>query len=89
MLIFQKTKEAVKQAAKKALNASKPKSETMKAIAKAYLTKRECSVQEHVCHILRELRFGKISQKVIVLNSNILEKQYAKEMPKTAKLMSS
>ena len=50
MLIFQKTKQAVKQAAKKALNASKSKSETMKAIAKAYSTKRECSVQEHVCY---------------------------------------
>ena len=63
MLIFQKTKQAVKQAAKKALNASKPKSETMKAIAKAYLTKRECSVQEHVSHILREHRLEKYLKK--------------------------
>ena len=34
------TSEAMKQAAKEALNASKTEFETMKAIAKAYSTKR-------------------------------------------------
>ena len=43
-----KTCEAMKQTAKEALNASKTEFETMKAIPKAYSTKRECSVQEAV-----------------------------------------
>ena len=57
--------EAMKQAAaKEALNASKIEFKTMKAIAKAYLTKRECSVQEAVFHILPEQWLRKIFPKV-------------------------
>ena len=70
------TSEAMKQAAKEALSASKTEFETMKAIAKAYLTKRECSVQEAVYHILPELWLQKIFPKVIFLNSNLPEKRY-------------
>ena len=51
------TSEAMKQAAKEALNASKTEFETMKAIAKAYLRKRERSVHEAVYYILPELWF--------------------------------
>ena len=71
-----KTCEAIKQTAKEALNASKTEFETMKAIPKAYSTKRECSVQEAVYHILPELWLQKIFAKVIFLNSNMPEKQY-------------
>ena len=48
--------------------------ETMKAIAKAYSTMRECSVQEAICYILPE---RKIFLKVIFLNPNMLEKRYS------------
>ena len=70
------TSEAMKQAAKKALSASKTEFETMKAIAKAYSTKRECSVQEAVYHILPELWLREIFPKVILFNSNMPEKRY-------------
>ena len=66
----------MKKAAKKVLNASKTEFETMKAIANAYSTKRECSVQEAVYHILPELWLQKIFPKVIFLNSNMPEKRY-------------
>ena len=46
------TSEAMKQAAEEALNGNKSEFETMKNIAKAYATKRECSVQEAVYHVL-------------------------------------
>ena len=49
------TSEAMKQAAKEALNGRKSDFETIKAIAKAYATKRESSVQEAVYIILPEL----------------------------------
>lgn len=41
----------------------------MKIIARAYATKRECSVQE-----ISELWLNKIFPKVIILNSNLPEK---------------
>ena len=71
-----KTCEVIKQTAKEALNASKTEFETMKAIPKAYSTKRECSVQEAVYHILPELWLRKTFPKVIFLNSNMPEKWY-------------
>ena len=70
------TSEAMKQAAKEAPNARKTEFETMKAIAKAYSTKTECSVQEALYHILPELWLRKIFPKVIFLNSNMPEKRY-------------
>ena len=38
--------EAMKQAAKEAFNSNKTNIEQMRSIARAYATKRECSVQE-------------------------------------------
>ena len=40
------TSEAMKQAAKEALSENKSHYEKIKAIARAYATKRECSVRE-------------------------------------------
>ena len=48
--------------------------ETMKAIAKAYSTMRECSLQEAISCILPE---RKIFLKAIFLNPNMLEKRYS------------
>ena len=49
------TSEAIKQTAKEVLNVGRTEFETMKAIAKAYSTKRECSVQESAYHILTRI----------------------------------
>ena len=48
----------------------------MKAIAKAYITKRECSVQEAVYLIMPELWLRKLFPRVIFLNSNLPEKWF-------------
>ena len=70
------TYEATKQAAKGALFASKIGFETIKAIAKSYSTKGECSVQEVLYHILPKLLSQKIFPKAIFMNSNMPEKRY-------------
>ena len=54
------TSEAMKQAAKEALKGNKSDYEKMKAIAKAYITKIERSVQEAVYLIMPELWLCKI-----------------------------
>ena len=55
----------MKQAAKEALSGNKLHSEKMKAIARAYATKRVCSVQEAVYLVMPELWLRKIFPKVI------------------------
>ena len=44
--------------------------DTMKAIAKAYLSNRECTVQEAVYHILLELKLSRIFPAVYFVNTN-------------------
>ena len=44
--------------------------DTMKTIAKAYLSNRECSVQEVVYHILLELKLRKVFPAVYLVNKN-------------------
>ena len=70
------TSEAMKQAAREALAGNKSDCEKMKAIARAYATKRECSVQEAVYLVMPELLLRKMFPAVIFLNSNMLEKRY-------------
>ena len=63
--------------------------EQMKAISKAYSTKRECSIQEAVYHVMPELWLRKTFPGVIFSNSNLPEDRYRichnedklKEMP--------
>ena len=50
--------------------------ERMKAISRAYATKRECSVQEAVYLVTPELWLRKTFPKVLFLNSNIPERRY-------------
>ena len=69
------TSEAAKQAAKEALSGNKSHYEKMKAIARTYATKRECSVQEAVYLVMPELWLRKIFPKVIFLNRNLPDKQ--------------
>ena len=49
--------------------------EQMKAIAQAYASNRECSVQETVCHCLPELFLRKVFPGVMYANTNISEKR--------------
>ena len=70
------TSEAMKQAAKEALNGKKSDYDKMKSIAKAYITKRECSVQEAVYFVMTELWLRKIFPCVIFFNSNLPERRY-------------
>ena len=44
--------------------------DTMKTIAKAYLSNRECSVQDAVYHILPELKLRRVFRSVYFVNIN-------------------
>ena len=70
------TSEAMKQVAKEASVSGKSNFEKMRAVARAYSTKREWSVQEAVYLVVPELWLRKTLPKVIFLNSNIPEKHY-------------
>ena len=49
--------------------------DTMKTIAKAYLSNRECSVQKAVYHILPELKLRRIFPAVYFANTNSSEER--------------
>ena len=61
----------MKQAAKKAYESNMHHHDTMKKIAKAYLSSRECSVQEAAFHILPELKLRRIFRAVYLVNTNL------------------
>ena len=72
---FSKTEDlcskAMKQAAKESFdNNMHHDHDSMKTIAKAYLSSRECSVQEEVYHILPELKLRRIFPAVYFLDTN-------------------
>ena len=71
---FSKTEDqcsqAMKQAAKEVFEDNMHHHDTMKTIAKAYLSNRECSVQEAVYHILPELKLRRIFPAVYFVNKN-------------------
>lgn len=70
------TSEAMKKAAELAISISQTKREYMKTVARAYLTKRECSIQEAVYHAMPQLWLSKSSPAVIFANSNLPENQH-------------
>ena len=61
---------AMKQPAEKAFDNNMHHHDTMKTIAKAYLSHRECSAQEAVYHILTELKLRRIFPAVYFVNTN-------------------
>ena len=63
--------EAMKQAAREAIKMNYYSYEQMKAIAHAYITKRECSVQEAVYRIMPKLWLRKSYLHIIFANSNL------------------
>ena len=57
--------------------------DTIKTIAKAYLSNREYSIQETVYHILLELELRKIFPAVYFVNINLQEKRVQVLLPET------
>ena len=76
---FSKTEDhcskAMKQAAKEAFENNMHHHDTLKTIAKAYLSSRECSVQEAVYHIQQELKLRRIFPAVCFVNTNLPEER--------------
>ena len=64
---------AMKQAAKEALDNELGHFDTMKNILQAYTSKRECSVQEAVHHVLPELHLRRVFHSVYFVNTNLPE----------------
>ena len=67
--------QAMKQAVKEVFENNLDNYQQMKRVAHAYSSKRECSVQESVYHIMPELWLKKIFPGVIYANSNLPEKR--------------
>ena len=63
--------QAMKEAAREAFENNAGQYQTMKTIARAYLSKRECSVQEAVYHILPELKLRRVFPAVQFVNTNL------------------
>ena len=59
----------MKQTAKEAFENNMHHRDTMKTIAKAYLSNQECSVQEAAYHILPELKLRRIFPAVYFVNT--------------------
>ena len=76
---FSKTEDqcsqAMKQTAKEAFENNIHHQDTMKTINKAYLSNRECSVQEAVYHILPELKLRRIFPTVYFVSTNLPEER--------------
>ena len=66
--------QAMKQVAKEAFGNNMYYHDTMKTVAKAYLSNRECSVQETVYHILPEWKLRRIFPAVYFVNSLLGER---------------
>ena len=67
----------MKQTTKEALKENKSDYGKIKAIAKTYITKRECSAQEAVYLIMPKIWWRKVFPRVIFLNSNLPEKRFS------------
>ena len=69
----------LKQVAKEAFENNMHHHDTMKTIAKGYLSNRECSVQEAVYHIFTELKLKRIFPAVYFVNPNLPEEKVLKK----------
>ena len=68
--------EAMKQAAKEAHNNNSDHYQQVKAVARVYATKRECSIQEAVYLLMPELWLRKTFPGVFFANTNLPENRY-------------
>ena len=71
-----KCSNAMKEALKEAVNLEKSSYETMKNIAKAYNTNRECSVQEAVYLTMPQLWLRKCFPAIQFVNTNLPDERY-------------
>ena len=55
--------------------------DTMKTIARTYLSNHKCSVREAVYHILPDLKLRRIFPAVYFVNTNFLEKRFQVLLP--------
>ena len=82
---FSKTEDqcsqAMKQAAKEVFENNIHHHDTMKTIARAYLSNRECSAQEAVYQILPELKLRRIFPAVHFVNTNLPEERVQVLLP--------
>ena len=67
--------QEMKQAVKEALQNNMHHPDTMKTMARAYLSNQECSIQETVYHILPELNHRRIFPAVYFVNTNLPEER--------------
>ena len=67
---------AMSQAVNKGWENKSNNYDQMKLIARAYASKRECSVQEAMYHIMQELWLRKVFPLVLFANTNLLENRY-------------
>ena len=67
--------QAMRRAAKEAVENNMHHHDTMKAFAKAFLNNRECFVQEAVYHILPELKLSKNLPAFYFANTNLPEER--------------
>ena len=65
--------QGMKQRATKPFEKNMHHHDIMKTIARAYLSNRECSVQEAVYHVLPELNLRRIFLAVYFVNTNLPE----------------
>ena len=71
----------MKQAAMEAFENNLHHHYTMKTIAKAYLSNRECSAQEEVYHILPEMKLRRIFPAVYFVDTNLPEERVQVLLP--------
>ena len=67
--------QAMKQTFKESLERGAGSYEQMKSVVHAYVSKRECSLQETVYQVMPELWLRKVFPGVLYANSNIPEKR--------------
>ena len=72
--------QAMKQAAKETFEKNLHHHNTMKAIAKAYLSNHEWSFQQAVYHILTELKLRRIFRAAYFVNTNLPEERLQEEI---------
>ena len=67
--------QVIKPAAKEAFENNIHQHETMKTIAKAYLSNRKCSVEDADYHILPELKLRRTFTAIYFVNANPSEEK--------------
>ena len=79
--------QTMKQAVKETFENNLDSYQKMKTVAHAYATKRECSVQEAVYHVIPELWLRKIFPGVLYGNSSLNEKRVEMVLSEKRKLL--